>query len=220
MPWIAVDKSGKWLKKWAWRVRPVIHWHKKPIPKPKPKPVPVPTPPPEPKKLYMFDDINLKLIPANAVAVAGYIGGRWPTYPKVVTGWPHAKHLSIAVASGYDADCLDVETGDATIAVAPAWVKRQLALRKQGHRYNTPKPVLYTAASWGAELIAACTKAGLVYGKDYLWWSAHYNPVLGEHFCGPKCGFGIKNTAHATQFTDKAFGKSLDESVVSSGFFS
>lgn len=186
----------------------------------KKQPAPTPPPPPTPvTRLHMFDDVSLSLIPKNAEAVAGYVGGRWPNYPQAVSGWPHAKHLSIAVASSYDADCLDVEPGDATIAVAPAWVKRQIALRKQGHKYNTSKPVLYTSASWGAALIDACSKAGLRYGIDYRWWSAHYNPALGEHFCGPKCGYGLKHTAHATQFTDKAFGRSLDESVCSPGFF-
>ena len=199
---------------WAWKW---LRWRTGK--KQKPAPTPPPLPAPKPTRLHMYDDVNVSLIPKNAQAVAGYIGGHWPTYPKVVAGWPHAKHLSIAVASYYDADCLDVEPGDATIAVAPAWVKRQLALRKQGHRYNTSKPILYTSASWGAALIAACTKAGLRYGMDYRWWSAHYNPARGEHFCGPKCGFGLKQVAHATQFTDKALGRSLDESVCSPRFF-
>ena len=197
---------------WAWK------WLKWRTAKKKPPPPP-PPPPPTPKPLLMFDDVNVNLIPKDAVAVAGYIGGHWPTYPKIVAGWPHAKHLSIAVASTYDADCLDVEPGDAPINLAPAWVKRQLALRKQGHKYNTPKPILYTSASWGQALVNACTKAGLVYGRDYLWWSAHYNPVLGKHFCGPKCGFGLRQVAHATQFTDKALGRSLDESIMAPGFF-
>ena len=170
--------------------------------KPKPKPV----------KLYMYDDVNLALIPKDAQAVAGYVGGRWPTYSRVVNGWPHAKHLSIAVTAGQDARCLDVETGDALISQAPAWVKRQ-------HQRGETRPVLYTSAAWGERLINTCTAAGLKYGVDYLWWSAHYNPALGEHLCGPKCGFGLTHTAHATQFTDRALGRSLDESVCSPGFF-
>jgi len=182
-----------------------------------PKKLPVPKPKPHPTKLHMYDNVNPGRIPKWAEAVAGYIGGKWPTYPKVVAGWPHAKHLSIAVSSIYDADCLDVEPGDAPINLAPEWVKRQLRLRREGKVYNSTKPVLYTSASWGPKLIAACTAAGLRYGIDYFWWSAHYDPKKGEHFCNPSCGFGIKVRAHATQFTDNAEGN--DESVVSHGFF-
>ena len=183
------------------------------IKKRKPKPAPVPSPPaPNPSQLFMYDDVNVSLIPKDAQAVAGYVGGRWPTYNTVVRKWPHAKHLSIAVSASENARCLDVEPGDATIAQAPAWVKRQKA---RGEKL----PVLYTSASWGQKLVDTCTKAGLVYGKDYLWWSAHYNVDLGKHLCGPGCGFGLKVHAHATQFTDKALGRSLDESVCSPGFF-
>ena len=194
---------------WAWKW---LNWRTGKKHKPKPPPVPPAPVPPKPTQLFMYDDVNVHLIPANAQAVAGYVGGRWPTYPTVVKMWPNAKHLSIAVTAAENARCLDVETGDATIAQAPAWVKRQMA---RGEKL----PVLYTSASWGQKLVDACTKAGLRYGKDYLWWSAHYNVDLGKHICGPGCGFGLRVTAHATQFTDKALGRSLDESVCSPGFF-
>lgn len=200
------SKFDKWLRR-NFRALFVVAKRKH---KPAPKPA---------VKVYMYDDINVDLIPKTAAAVAGYIGGRWPTYPKVQKGWPHAKHLSIAVASNYNADCLDVEPGDATIALAPAWVKKQLAIRKTGNGYNTTKPVVYTSASWGQKLVDALSASGLRYGIDYLWWSAHYDPSKGEHICSPKCGFGLKVTAHATQFTDLADGKHLDESLVLPGFF-
>jgi hypothetical protein len=201
-------KRGSALYKWFRANKAdIFGWFKKPKP-PAPKPV----------QLFMFDDINVSLIPKDAQAVAGYIGGKWPTYTKLVGEFPNAKHLSIAVSVLYDADCLDVEPGDASVTQAPVWVKRQLKLRKEHTKtYNTSKPVLYTSASWGQRLVDACTKAGLVYGKDYLWWSAHYTGV--SHFCGPSDGFGIKQTAHATQFTDLAQGKHLDESICSPGFF-
>jgi hypothetical protein len=85
--------------------------------------------------------------------------------------------------------------------------------------HDVSRPVLYTSASQGQKLVNACTKAGLKYGRDYLWWSAHYDPGRGKHLCGPKCGFGLKVMAHATQFTDRANGVSLDESFCSPGFF-
>lgn len=171
-----------------------------------------PAPAPKTRTMRMYDDVNLSLIPKDAEAVAGYVGGRWPTWNAIKLRWkfPKAKKLSIAISASENARCLDVEPGDATIAQAPAWVKRQ-------HARGEKLPVLYTSASWGERLIDACTRAGLKYGKDYLWWSAHY--TMREHYCGPACGFGLKHEAHATQFTDRAIGRSLDESICSPRFF-
>lgn len=198
---------GSVLYKWLKKNKDRLHgWFKKPKPKH------------TVTSILMYDDINVSLIPKDAKAIAGYTGGRWPTYAKVVAGWPHAKHVSIAVSSLYSADCLDVEPGDATIDQAAAWVKKQNLLWATEH-HDVSRPVLYTSASWGQKLVDACSKAGLRYGKDYLWWSAHYDPARGKHLCGPKCGFGLKVQAHATQWTDKAFNRSLDESFCSPGFF-
>jgi hypothetical protein len=159
----------------------------------------------------MYDDINVSLIPVDAVAVAGYVDGKWSTYAQLAAKFPHAKYrLSIAVFPSDDAQVLDVEPGDATIAQAAGWVKRQKAK-------GNPRPDVYTAVSWGQTLITALTDAGYVYGKDYRWWSAHYTGQ--PHLCGPACWPGLQYTAHATQWTDKAGGKSLDESVCSAEFF-
>ena len=208
------SRTYKWFLKNKARL---YGWAKKHAPTPDPLPPPIPGPV---TSLLMYDDINAHLIPKNAQAVAGYIGGQWPNYNIVVGMFPKAKHLSIAVSTLYDADCLDVEPGDAPISLAPAWVKRQLKLREQRVKtYNTVLPVVYTSASWGQNLINAMSKAGLRYGKDYFWWSAHYDPSRGKHLCSPKCGFGIRVQAHATQFTDMAGGKHLDESFVTPGFF-
>jgi hypothetical protein len=130
-------------------LRPLPNWWTKTIiaiekrwrhakPKPKPKPVPVPKPPTTP--IAMFDDVNIDLIPKSAPAVAGYVGGRWPTFKTLAKAFPHAKLLSIAVTAAEDAMCLDVERGDATPAQAPAWVKRQ-------HARGVRLPIVYTSAS-------------------------------------------------------------------------
>lgn len=161
--------------------------------------------------MEMYDDVNVSLIPVAAVAVAGYVDGRWPTYAQLVKKFPHAQHvLSIAVFPTDSAQVLDVETGDATISQAVGWVKRE-------HERGNKKPDVYTAASWGQKLVDTLSLAGFEYGVDYRWWSAHYTGQ--PHLCSPKCGFGLKVTAHATQWTDKAGGKSLDESLCSAEFF-
>lgn len=191
---------------WAWKW---LRWrtHKKTQPIP-----------PASTTMFMFDDVNVSLIPKDAKAVAGYVDGQWQTWDQIDKLFPNAKKLKIAVFGQDNGDCLDVEPGDASIIQAPRWVKRQLANWRDSH-HDVPRPVVYTNASSGQQLINQLSKAGLKYGQDYLWWSAHYDPGLGQHLCGPHCGFGLKVTAHATQYTDHALNKSLDESICAPGFF-
>src|SRR5690242_8753534 len=88
----------------------------------------------------MYDSVTVSAIPRNAQAVAGYVNGRWPTYSQLVRAFPHARRLSIAVSADRDADCLDVEQGDATPDQAPAWVQRQ-------HKRGVRRPVVYTSVA-------------------------------------------------------------------------
>jgi hypothetical protein len=203
----------KRIPAWAWKW---LRWRtgeKKPAPKPAPIPAPAPKPPPvpAPAPIAMFDSVTPGAIPAYAPAVAGYVGGHWPNYTVLVKQHPKAHHLSIAVFASEDADCLDVEKGDATPGQAAPWIKRQ---HKRGIKRL---PVVYTSASLMQPLVNLLAKAGLKYGIDYQMWSAHYS--FHAHLCGPACGFGIKEHAHATQWTDKALGRNLDESLCGPAFF-
>lgn len=188
---------------WAWK------WLKWRTHKADPKPAP--TPKPQPVPVEMYDDVDVALIPVTAEAVAGYVDGKWPTYRTLKARFPKAKfRISIAVFSRDNADVLDVEPGDATILEAAAWVKRQ-------HALGNKKPDVYTAVSWAEKLVNSLSLAGFQYGVDYRLWTAHYTNL--PHLCSPKCGFGFTKIAHATQWTDKAGGKSLDESLCSAEFF-
>ena len=191
---------------WAWR-----KWRLSPKRQPVVNPV-------KPVKMLMFDDVTVSLIPKNAEAVAGYSDGHYQTWQQILKDFPHAKHLQIAVFGQDNGDCLDVEPGDASIAQAAAWVKRQLAGWSKSH-HDVTLPVVYTSASQAQRLVAELAKAGLKQHKHYLLWTAHYNPALGEHLCSPKCTPGLRVTADATQFTDHALNRSLDESICSPGFF-
>jgi len=114
--------------------------------------------------------------------------------------------LSIAVFAHDDADCLDVELGDATPAQAPAWVKRQKA----------PRPCLYASASVMNLLVATLDRAGIARGSVRLW-SAHYKS--GEHICGPDTCKLMSARADGTQWTPRARGISLDQSLLHDDFF-
>lgn len=159
--------------------------------------------------ITMYDSIVISEIPAGAAAVAGYVGGHWPTFPKLAAAFPHAHRLSIAVRAGQDAETLDVEAGDAVNADAPTWVRRQIAR-------GVKKPVVYTSVSNAAALLATLQSAGISRDQVRLW-TAHYTFV--PHRCTSKCGFGFTGIADATQYTDHALGRNLDASLVSGSFF-
>jgi hypothetical protein len=165
-------------------------------------------PPVVQQEFTMYDSVNISQIPANAVAVAGYVNGHWPTYPSLEKSFPNAKRLSIAVTVHADAECLDVEEGDATPAQAPEWVVRQ---KKRG----VAKPVVYTSVSQAPALLRELDRAGIKRSAIRLW-TAHY--TFKPHRCDSKCGFGFSGTADATQWTDKALGKNLDGSLCAPDF--
>lgn len=167
------------------------------------------TPKPAPAEVTMYDSIDVTQIPANAAAVAGYVGGNWPTYPTLAQKFPHAYRLSIAVNAGEDADCLDIEQGDATITDAPAWVKRQLAR-------GLKLPALYTSLANADQLERTLLATGLP-RTSYRLFTAHY--TYKPHRCTSVCGFGFTGQADATQYDDHALGRNLDASLCAPNFF-
>lgn len=165
---------------------------------------------PRAKQITMYDSIDPGQIPANAAAVAGYVGGHWPTFGTLIAEWPAKTHkLSIAVNAHEDAECLDVERGDATIDQTPEWVRRQLGR-------GVKRPVVYTSVSEAAMLLRALERAGINRNQIRLW-TAHY--TFKPHRCSASCGFGSFQ-ADATQYSDHALGKNLDASLCAPGFFS
>ena len=157
--------------------------------------------------IVMYDSIDLTQIPPAAEAVAGYVNGRWATYPDLATRWPHAARLSITVTASGDADCLDVESGDATLPQVYAWFKRQSVYR----------PVVYTQVSNVAGLVATMTANGIK-RSGYRLWSAHYNNTA--HICGPEsCKYPGAVACDGTQWTPHADGKNLDQSDLLPDFF-
>jgi hypothetical protein len=167
------------------------------------------SPAPVVKPITMYDSTDVTQIPAVAVAVAGYVNGRWPTYPTLVKQFPKAHVLSIDVTGNAEADCLDIEQGDATPAVAPFWVARQQAR-------GVKRPVLYCSLSEAQNVLAAM-QAKMFARSSYRLWTAHYTGK--PHRCNAGCGFDFLGEADATQWTDKALGRTLDASLCAPGFF-
>jgi hypothetical protein len=156
--------------------------------------------------LTMFDSIDLSAIPSDAQFVAAYVGGLWPTYDQAVVRFPHATILSVAVSASENADCLDVEAGDATVGQVAAWVKRQAARA-------TWQPCLYASVDNMPAVLAALTAADINL-SDCRFWSAHYT---GEaHVCGPTTCKAIDRPMTGTQWTG---GANLDQSLLDNTFF-
>lgn len=172
--------------------------------KPPPPPRPVP-----PSQVTMYDSVDLGQIPSAAQAVAGYVGGRWPTFTQLASRWPHAHRLSIAVAASQDAECLDIEQGDATPDEAPAWVRRQQAR-------GVKRPVVYASVSQMPKVRGVLAAHGV--SRDQVReWTAHYTGK--PHRCTSACGFGYTGEADATQYANNALGRTLDASLCSPYFF-
>ncbi len=159
----------------------------------------------------MYDSIDVSAIPANADIIAGYVDGHWPTVSALRARFPHARILAIAVFASDDADCLDVETGDATPGQAPGWVARQRAR-------GVYRPVLYSSVSGVAALLGVLAAAGITRDQVRLW-GAHY--TMTAHICGPSsCAYPtLLAECDGTQFTDRSHGRSLDESLLAPTFF-
>lgn len=156
----------------------------------------------------MFDDTSVELIPSNARAVAGYVNGAYQTIAALRLRFKGRRIVSIAVNSLGRAMYLDIERGNATIADAAGWWKRN---RDHGARG------FYISESEAAALVAALEAAG-IHLDEYVLWTAHYSDEYGRHVCGPKtCGCNV--AADGTQWTDRANGKSLDESWLHPSFW-
>ena len=114
----------------------------------------------------MYDAVTPGNIPATATLVAGYTDGHYANLDQMRQRFPHAAIVKITVfASDNEGDVLDVETGDATPAEAPAWVLKR---RAAGH----PAPCVYMNSDTWPQVIAEFRKAGVA---DPLWWVAHYD---------------------------------------------
>ncbi len=157
-------------------------------------------------ELTMYDAVDIDNIPAGAAAVAGYVGGSWPTYEPLVKRFPHAHHVSIAVNASEDAHVLDIEKGDATPDQAPEWVHRQ-------HQRGLKRPGLYIQAS-NLQMLVDLLESHNVKRENIVLWSAHQNGT--PHICGPQCGMGIKVTADATQYVNTG---AVDKSLVMPSFW-
>jgi hypothetical protein len=161
----------------------------------------------------MYDTALNDQFPSGAAAYAAYVDGsvgNQPNYAYIVSTFPKAQHLSIALFSGDNADVLDVEPGASVPSDIPAWYARQVAR-------GITRPVIYASAStMNSDILPLLSQAGIDRAKTRLW-TAHYD--LGEHICGPSSCGALSIDADGTQWTSNALGLVLDQSLLLDDFF-
>lgn len=135
---------------------------------------------------------------------AGYVGGWWPTYSPLCIQYPELakanRIFSYAVNAGQDADWLDCELGDATIAEVPGWLSRQFA---RGHK----KPGVY--ANWDYWSNQGLLDNLAHYGSNIIRIVAHYTYV--PQMAHP--GFDVQ------QYTDRYASRNIDGNVALDSLF-
>ncbi len=155
--------------------------------------------------IRMFDTVTPaaigRLASTSPDAVAGYVDGRYRDLTQLENAYPGHHHMGIAVTARDDAECLDIETGDATPWDAPGWVRRQ-------HARGVARPCLYANESTMPTVKVVLQRAGIERQAVRLWM-AHYNGVTDV-----PAGFD------AHQYTDHWEGRNVDASMCLDDFFS
>ena len=135
---------------------------------------------------------------------AGYVGGYWPDYHPLALRYPAlakaGRVKSYAVTASEDADWLDCEVGDATVAQCRPWVMRQFA---RGHK----RPGVYANwARWSSEGLADELAS---FGSSIVRIVAHYTfvPAIAH------AGYDVQ------QYTDRYAGRNIDGNVALDSVF-
>lgn len=111
----------------------------------------------------MYDSVDWQKIPANAKMVAGYVDGAFAWPAEAWARFPKAAHVRISVippGDPKDAGVLDVESGAASVADAPGFIRDR--------RQKKKRAVIYVERSLVADIRKACT------GLDYGLWVADW----------------------------------------------
>ena len=161
----------------------------------------------------MYDSAFNDQFPSSMEAAAAYVDGgvgNQPNYDYIVSAFPKAHHLSIALFASDNAECLDVENLAASPGDIPGWYARQVA--RGVHR-----PVIYASVSTMESAVRPVVAALPGARAAVRLWTAHYG--LGEHICGPSSCGQLSVDADGTQWTSSALGRILDQSLLAADFF-
>lgn len=153
------------------------------------------------RTVYMYDDVNVDLIPRNARYIAAYVDGRYANYNAARRRFPKARVFSISV-TGVPADWYDIEPGCMSFQQGIAAGLRDI---REGRT-----PGYYCDRDVYPVLISALRAGGI---RTFRRWSAHWTGH--PHICSPR-SCGAPFVADGTQYSG---GQVLDESLVSLASF-
>lgn len=145
--------------------------------------------------LIGYDTTTLATIPHHPQVVLAYDDGTYSDYKLAKRLFPHAHVFSICVRAEDDGDFLDVENFDARPEQAGPWVRRRI----DAGAWN---PGIYGSLSaWKA--IDESLAANRIERDEVRKWKADWTHV--PH---------MAPDANLTQWTDRALGRNLDESLI------
>lgn len=152
--------------------------------------------------LTMYDAITkyVALMPTGGDIYAGYDDGSYNDVQAIIDRFPDKPVLSIDVTGANQAQALDVENGDATVADIDPWLA-QYGLA--GPVFD--RPVVYMSVDLARASFPSAHPTGC------LLWSAHYTQTA--HICGPSSCGSLPYDADMTQWGSF---QEFDESLVSS----
>jgi hypothetical protein len=108
----------------------------------------------------MYDSTNAFDIPLDSKVVGGYVDGSWPWSAAMWARFPNAIKIRIVVSPWHnDGHVLDCESGDATPAQCPGWIRMRQAS-------GLAIPAIYCNRSTRPQVEAACA------GLNYVFWIA------------------------------------------------
>ena len=140
--------------------------------------------------LVMYDAItqSVSQMPTDGDIYAGYDDGSFNDVGAIIARFPDKPVVSIDVLAANQAQCLDVETGDAKVSDIDPWLAN-FALT--GPVFDLP--IIYMSVDLARS--AFPTK----HPNGCLLWSAHYTGTT-PHICGPNTCGRLPYNADMTQW--------------------
>lgn len=149
--------------------------------------------------LIGYDSVTLSAVPKNPQVVLAYEDGHYRNLDFARRAFPRAHVFTICTNPAHDGDFLDVERYDASPPDLEKWWPRQ-------HERGAWRPGPYASFDNGMpECVSIMSK--LASRDKYRLWSADYTHE-------PHINAGMDGT----QWTDKALGRNLDESLLRPDF--
>jgi peptidoglycan hydrolase-like protein with peptidoglycan-binding domain len=127
----------------------------------------------------IYDAVDVAAIPASATIVGAYVDGAWPTAKSPEVAAMRARGVYVVTisvnGSTLDADVIDIEPGNISIAGGVDWCARKIA--------RSERPVVYASRSWVPQIQDALRAHGIAVSAVDYWvadWTGSPHLVPGS----------------------------------------